>query len=1308
MSEADCEAGAGGARVTTPGGVPNLPVGALTLDTLVSRLEDMSPEAMRERAGERWPSIFGSSTGGDIMSDLSLSGIIAKLFSGFNSVVANADPADIDGPEDLPGLLWDFITSLPVVGELVGLLEAIIGEYDGDDEVLLAIQEIFMPLRRLVQLVAGHDVDWPTQEEVAAGWSKLGTAIKNVLSGLIPVGSLTDAPVNVLPAGTFPAGSLPASENWSLGASLSGDGTFSAQVVADGSSHAFRSGKDLHDTFAVTPGQTVAVSFDVGHQSVSWSGPVLVFQMVPYTDGVAGEPVDIVTYTPATATVEKRSLSGSWTVPDGVTGAQTRCLVLPAASAGTIRVDNIFLDRKPLIKQGWVENLPDALQEGIDRTRLLLETLVGGLTGGQVPSGGTLVQLAEALLSIPFGNVNGVGGPQNIGSSIMGFLNQLLGGFTGQPDLSSAGISDAYNIATQIGQWATLGAFSWDVLGIRDNTSLLTGFLPSGKSTIDISQVAFADTAPLIEVTQSASAMAFRVMEESSPLGVASWISKGTLADITAVYVHVWLLDAAGGIDRIHSSPNIIGDLPNTAEEAWCFYDLPDLVERLVTQTWGYEIEVTGSGTYKIVGRRTWLPNHPRSNVVALGATRNCTTNPGDPPSHINKGAIVRSAFVPLIETAISAEPGSDVHAPTLVPVTKAGTTPVPSWANFADTIVVGPGGGGGADGGGPGEWAAVTWRRGEHFDGSTLLTFTPGTPGEGGMLGEAGEDGTAASVSIPGHALTAGGGQGGAALALIPTPGRSPGFYDLGGTVLKGGGEQTVLGADGTSPGGGAAARSPLFPLRRAGRGGPSGAWYRFRQAPIAGEAPLDVASPLPPTVSVVSVTHSTATITVTKASGDSVTVIGYNAYVDGVKRTATVSYDDTITIAGLPSGTTIEITATSVGTYANESSQSDPVEATTTAYVPGDDGPLSGPDQALVDSVMGNIVSSGRAWGASIAITGPTGAYRKAYGKAGPGAARDLSLDDHFRIGSNTKMFTARAILMELDRGHLALTDAVAEHIPPDYFGRRVPNDINITIEHLLCMRSGLAEYLGNLFLGLKLVFTPAVGYTETEHLDWIRVWGGNDYGQAPFPGFTYCNSNYIVLGQIVENVSGKPIKQYISEEILTPLGLSETSWPDDANMPEPYANGKFDSSNLPNKVWTVMNPGWGAAAGALVSTIGDMQKWGRELLDGTMLSPEAHDMALNRVYNVVGTPGLAPVLSGYGFANLSMGQWRGHGGSIPGYDTVCIVNPVTNTVVTAMQCYQEPGAPLYYRDLGVDLLPKLFPGSETLTSWPEFGAP
>ena len=1312
MSEADCEAGAGGARVTTPGGVPNLPVGALTLDTLVSRLEDMSPEAMRARAGERWPSIFGYSTGGDIMSDLSLSGIIAKLFSGFNSVVANADPADIDGPEDLPGLLWDFITSLPVVGELVGLLEAIIGEYDGDDEVLLAIQEIFMPLRRLVQLVAGHDVDWPTQEEVAAGWSKLGTAIKNVLSGLIPVGSLTDAPVNVLPAGTFPAGSLPASENWSLGASLSGDGTFSAQVVADGSSHAFRSGKDLHDTFAVTPGQTVAVSFDVGHQSVSWSGPVLVFQMVPYTDGVAGEPVDIVTYTPATATVEKRSLSGSWTVPDGVTGAQTRCLVLPAATAGTIRVDNIFVDRKPAIKQGWVENLPEALQEGIGRWQLMLDILTGGLTGVGLVSQTTLEELAAALLSIPFGNVNGVGGPSNIGNSIMRFLNQLLGGFTGQPDLSTAGISDAYNIATQIGQWATLGAFSWDVLGIRDNRPLFTGFLPSGKSNFNLTDVAFEASAPLIDVTQSASAIAIDRIEESGPIGVVSWIGGNSLTNISAVYINIWKIDSAGGFDLIHHSANIIGDIETSAAANWNFYDLPDVMHTVASDEYAFELVVVGAGTYQVVGKTTWLPNHPRAQVVGFAATRNNTSNPDSPPSHINKGSITRSVHVPWIETALSSDRGTDVHAPVIVYVTKDGTTPIPSWANFIDAIPLGGAGGGGGAGGNPGHWGAVVWRRGTDFDNTvSVVTFARGTGGAGGPVPAAGSDGTASTFSITGHSVSGAGGDGGDALAVLDRTGGSPGQFEFGGQTLKGGGAQAVLGGAGASPGGGGAGRNPVTALLQPGGRGADGAgWLRFRQTPIAGESPLDVTAPLPPTVSVVSVTHSTVTVQVVPASGDSVTVIGYNVYVDGVNKTFTASFDDTITIGGLAAGTTVAITATSVGTYANESAASTPVNATTTAYTPGGEGPLSGPDQALVDSVMGAIVSSGRAWGASIAITGPTGAYRKAYGLAGPAEdtlnpGRALSLDDHFRIGSNTKMFTAWAVLMELDKGHIALTDTVAEHIPPDYFGRRIPNDEAITIEHLLTMRSGLAEYLGNLFLGLKLLLTPSLPYSDTEHLDWIKVYGGNDYGQLPLNGFTYCNSNYILLGEIVKNISGKTIKRYITEEILAPLGMSETSWPDDATLPGPYSRGKWDQSNLYYKEWTVMNPDWGAAAGALVSTVGDLQKWGRELLDGTLLSPEAHDMYMHRVYDIIGTPGLSPTVSGYGFANLSIGSWRGHGGSIPGFDTVSIVNPVTNTVVTAMQNRQDPAAGLLYDDLAVKLLPHLFPGSETLISWPSW---
>ena len=135
--------------MTTPGGIPNLPVGSLTLPTLAAKLQDMSGTAMHSRAAERFSSIFDTSTGGDPLLTLTPFGILTRIWAEFNSAVANADPADINGPEDLPGLLLKFIEDLPVVGELVGLLEAILGTYDGDDPVLLEIQEIFTLIRNL-------------------------------------------------------------------------------------------------------------------------------------------------------------------------------------------------------------------------------------------------------------------------------------------------------------------------------------------------------------------------------------------------------------------------------------------------------------------------------------------------------------------------------------------------------------------------------------------------------------------------------------------------------------------------------------------------------------------------------------------------------------------------------------------------------------------------------------------------------------------------------------------------------------------------------------------------------------------------------------------------------------------------------------------------------------------------------------------------------------------------------------------------------------------------------------------------------
>ena len=143
--------------MTTPLGVPNLPLGALTVETLNDKLQDQSQAAIRGRAGERVPTIFNSSTGGDILNDISPFGILTNIWAGINSLIANAAPEDIQGPEDIPDLLIDFIEGLPVIGQFVQLLEAILGTYTGDDEFLLSIQDFLSPIVAFFSALATLD-----------------------------------------------------------------------------------------------------------------------------------------------------------------------------------------------------------------------------------------------------------------------------------------------------------------------------------------------------------------------------------------------------------------------------------------------------------------------------------------------------------------------------------------------------------------------------------------------------------------------------------------------------------------------------------------------------------------------------------------------------------------------------------------------------------------------------------------------------------------------------------------------------------------------------------------------------------------------------------------------------------------------------------------------------------------------------------------------------------------------------------------------------------------------------------------------
>lgn len=145
--------------MTTPGGVPNLPAGALTIDTMGATLQDMSGTAMKSRAVQRFPAIMDLSTGLSAAADLTPFGILTRIWAEVNSLVANSDPADIQGPEDIPPLLLEFIEGLPVVGQFVDLFEAILGTYTGTDTTLLGIQALFAPIRAIVDAFTAAGID---------------------------------------------------------------------------------------------------------------------------------------------------------------------------------------------------------------------------------------------------------------------------------------------------------------------------------------------------------------------------------------------------------------------------------------------------------------------------------------------------------------------------------------------------------------------------------------------------------------------------------------------------------------------------------------------------------------------------------------------------------------------------------------------------------------------------------------------------------------------------------------------------------------------------------------------------------------------------------------------------------------------------------------------------------------------------------------------------------------------------------------------------------------------------------------------
>ncbi|MBV1852965.1 serine hydrolase domain-containing protein [Catellatospora tritici] len=166
-------------------------------------------------------------------------------------------------------------------------------------------------------------------------------------------------------------------------------------------------------------------------------------------------------------------------------------------------------------------------------------------------------------------------------------------------------------------------------------------------------------------------------------------------------------------------------------------------------------------------------------------------------------------------------------------------------------------------------------------------------------------------------------------------------------------------------------------------------------------------------------------------------------------------------------------------------------------------------------------------------------------------------LNAADRFRIASITKTFTGTAVLQLADRGELRLDDPLSRWV--DW-----PDGNAITIRQLLNMTSGVYSYTDDPQFIQRYNEDPEGAFTARDALDIARA---HDPYFAPGAGFHYSDTNYILLEQVVEKITGRPIADWIDHNILDPLHLTNTSYPATSALPAPFSRG-YDAPPPPQQ--------------------------------------------------------------------------------------------------------------------------------------------
>jgi D-alanyl-D-alanine carboxypeptidase len=334
----------------------------------------------------------------------------------------------------------------------------------------------------------------------------------------------------------------------------------------------------------------------------------------------------------------------------------------------------------------------------------------------------------------------------------------------------------------------------------------------------------------------------------------------------------------------------------------------------------------------------------------------------------------------------------------------------------------------------------------------------------------------------------------------------------------------------------------------------------------------------------------------------------------------------------------------------------------------------------QQLVDTALRDYEIPGILY--SVKFVGEP-AWNRARGVRDRATGAALQPDDYFRIGSATKTFAGMAVMKAIEEKRLSLESTLDRLLPAAVLSN-YPKNL-ITVRMLLNHTSGINSYTN--FIEewfIPYIFDRTRVWTDQELIQLVNAkFRDPELGQIATPGavWAYSNTNTVILGVILERLYGKPVRQLVQEWFITPLGLTRTTYPAPGQsvMPEPFARGYMNWANyvqeasLPSDDRDVSryDPSGVGAAGAIVSTVGDLAKWIEAMaqLDvGSATQRRGHfDWKYFTGFGA-GTANPSEGQAGYGLhlahepdSTNGADYWIvGHRGQISGYDTAMMYLP------------------------------------------------